>query len=396
MLNERSQDIDVSFLRYNNKKKIIQKLCQLEQSSRSELSKELGISKPAISDNLEGLLSCGLVKEIGEGRVTAQGGRKPVLLEFNQTNKYILSVDFNVTNPIFVLSDLCGNIKQEIKIHVSRDTRRDEYASILHNGLSYLINFCGIDKKKIYCVAIAVPGVFDHDGKLVTCNTKFRGAEWCQVDFGGDIQSNFNLHTIVMNDVKAAAIGEWNSYGHDSDESMLYISCGEGLGSGIIINGRLYTGANNSAGEIYNYTDRNRIKHGGNVEEEICIHGFIRRVNLARKKAGDIRDPFTDFASVIEGYKCGDPLVHKIADDICEELAIIVLNYVNFMAFTHVVFGGEYVFLYNRFCEIFHEKYEKHCVTVPHISLAKKGEYSGVFGLVHLAREQYFEEICRI
>lgn len=393
---ERPSDISVSFLKYNNKKKIIKSIYQLEQVSRSELSKKLHISKPAISDNLEGLLSCGIVQEIGEGQAAAHGGRKPVLLRFNREAKYILSVDFNVSNPLFVLSDLCGNIKREFEIQVSRNTRKEDYASIIHNGLALLVNSSGIGKEKIYCVAIAAPGVFDADGKLATCNAKFGGGEWSTFDFRKEVQESFNLPTIVVNDVNAAAIGEWNSVSQREDNSMLYISCGEGIGAGLIINGRLYTGLNNCAGEIYNYTDLDRLKHGSNVEQEICIHSYIQRINQEKEARGDKSDLVTDFETVIEAYKNGDELVCKIGDEFCNELAVIVLNYVNLMAFDSVVFGGEYSFLYERFHQIFHEKYKGLCVTAPQITLSREGKYSGIYGLVSLAREHYFEEICRL
>ncbi len=86
--------LSTSDIKLNNRL-VLDAIFQAGTTSRTQLAKELSMSKPAISDNLASLLACGVVREAGESGAGPSGGRKQILLKFNPANRYIISIDLS-------------------------------------------------------------------------------------------------------------------------------------------------------------------------------------------------------------------------------------------------------------------------------------------------------------
>ena len=73
---------------------------------------------------------------------------------------------------------------------------------------------------------------------------------WRDVPVKSWIESEFGVHTKMENDANAAALAEW-LWGHKKQiDNLIYFTCGTGLGAGFILDGRLYRGKQDLAGEI--------------------------------------------------------------------------------------------------------------------------------------------------
>ena len=68
--------VDASYLRQYNQRLILDAVYERDHTSRTELSKTLNLSKPAISDNLSKLLRLGVIEEVGEGTAAKKGRAK--------------------------------------------------------------------------------------------------------------------------------------------------------------------------------------------------------------------------------------------------------------------------------------------------------------------------------
>ena len=91
-------------LRAMNQRMILNAIFEKSPTSRTGLSKDLQLSKPAIADNLDDLISSGIVLECGEGEASKGGGRRPRLLRFNKNHRVIIAIELNYKDPIFVLA----------------------------------------------------------------------------------------------------------------------------------------------------------------------------------------------------------------------------------------------------------------------------------------------------
>ena len=93
---------DQSIVRIANQKTIIEYLREKGPMSKADLAKTLKISKPTVAKNVEELILKKILYEYGEG--ISSGGRKPLLISFNKTYKYILSLEINCVDVYIFLS----------------------------------------------------------------------------------------------------------------------------------------------------------------------------------------------------------------------------------------------------------------------------------------------------
>ena len=389
--------VDVTFVRSVNRRSVLDMTFACGQTSRTKLSEMLSMSKPAVSDNLSGFLDMGIIRETGEGDAAQNGGRKPVILQFNSRYKYIVAVDMNFSNPVFALADLSGNVVQKFDIHISKEVTPEESIEIIKNGINLLVTSSNLSLSDITRIAVAAPGVFDKEGNLVSYNPFYSEYFRYKTNFRDVLRRQFGTCVMIKNDIKAAALGKWVT-DESPCESMLYLSCGIGLGAGIILDSRLYEGPRFSAGEIYNDVDALSAQGGGNIEDRVCIKSLVGRCR-AGAESGECRyladaGGEIDFDAVLRAYAAKDGYVVSVVTGICEELGMLALNYMNFLSFDRLILGGEYAAFGDTFIDRFRELYLPRCLYKPSVDVDAQGENSGIQGLVAIARDQFFSEIC--
>ncbi|MBQ4145045.1 MAG: ROK family protein [Clostridia bacterium] len=105
-------------------------------------------------------------------------------------------------------------------------------------------------------IGVGSPGTTDNKkGEIIYANN----LDWHFVPVAEELNKYFpNVSIAVENDANAAAFGEYVVNGNDAD-SFVAVTLGTGVGGGIILNKKIYTGFNNSGGEIGHFT----LVHGG-------------------------------------------------------------------------------------------------------------------------------------
>ena len=74
--------------------------------------------------------------------------------------------------------------------------------------------------------------------------------KWDKIPITKIIEDNFNVPVFLQNDANACALAEWRFGAGKGTNNMIFLTFGTGLGAGLILDGRLYAGTNNLAGEI--------------------------------------------------------------------------------------------------------------------------------------------------
>lgn len=360
-------------------------------TSRTQLAQALRLSKPAISDNLKPLLELGIVDESGVSSVGPAGGRKSILLRFNPRHRLILAVNLNFSNPVFALTDLNGEILNAFDITIAPETPISACQDLVLGGIRMLLQSQGENRESILCIAIASPGVFNAEGKLTHYSTSCCGPQWWQVDLKQSVEDAFSLPVILYNDVKAATLGEWKNGAGRQVDNLFYLHAGLGIGSGIILGGKPLLGENFSAGEIADNFDP--LNGGTRLEDTVCID-YLRQECLRRPNSPFWGWEQLSVADIILAYQAGDSMVLDVVNDICHRLAVLSHNYMAFLSINHIVFGGDYApfvdCLKRHLADLFHGS----LWTVPDVQISILGKYAGIQGMVVLARERYFQEIC--
>lgn len=135
-------------------------------------------------------------------------------------------------------------------------------------------------------IGIGVPSVVDIEKGIVYNVTNI--PSWKKVALKSILEKEFNLPVFVNNDVNCFTLGEYKFGTAKNYESIVGMSIGTGLGSGIIIKNRLYTGNNCGAGEIglLPYKDKNiEFYASGNFFES--FHDTTALAAYEAAKAGD-------------------------------------------------------------------------------------------------------------
>jgi len=207
--------------------------------SRAEISKEIGLAQSTITKIINPLIEDGLILEVGDG--TSTGGRKPINLKFNNDFGFILSVKIEASKLIIALCNLEPSIISTSVTDFKSGTSYEELLPILIKEL-HLMN-----QDRVFAIGITISGIVDDDKGMLISSTLLG---WSNIHLCDDLKKEFGVVIFIENDVNAFAVYQLNSEFGKGHNSFVCMTVGEGVGSGIIINGKLYKGEFGGAGEI--------------------------------------------------------------------------------------------------------------------------------------------------
>jgi predicted NBD/HSP70 family sugar kinase len=235
-----------SLLKAINERSLLEYLRNHGPTSRAQLARATGLSKPTVSQALAGLETAGLVMPVGQS-ISNKGGRIAILYEPNPEAGYVVGIDVGRGWVRAAVADLAGRI-------IARDDEQNNAQSasslvVLISRLARnLVLNAGLSWSQVVHAVIGTPGVFDIQSKRVLFSANL--PEWGKQGLLAELQQAFNLSLSVENDANLAALGE-HSFGWGTDtNTFVYITIGTGVGMGIVMNGALYRGARGAAGEI--------------------------------------------------------------------------------------------------------------------------------------------------
>lgn len=225
-------------IRGNNRRLVLEYIINHPPVSRADLSKQLKLTKATISNIVLELINQNLVLEIGSAQTSL--GRKPILLEFNQKSGFALAIDIRPGQVITLLSDLRGETcrvkeypfpQEKSLLPLLRDIIRENK----EQSASSLYGIVGI--------AIGIYGVVQHNKVIFTPYYPLPESGLCQI-----LSQEFQIPVIIENEANLSVLGE--SAFHNDFKNMIQINVHDGIGMGILVDGKLYKGHDGYAGEF--------------------------------------------------------------------------------------------------------------------------------------------------
>lgn len=384
-------------LRQHNQHAVLQLIFEKQYSSRTELSKLLHMSKPAVTDNLLPLLELGIVQEIGEGSATKKGGRKPIILQFNPNFKYIVAIDLNFKKPIFSLGNLGGTIINQFALNVPEKITCETRISLVKNAINILLNSNDVQPENLAYIILSIPGIIRNKDQKPIYNAQFK--PWFDCNFPKTLQAEYGVTTLLRNDVKMATMGEFYFGSGKGYKNLFYISCGIGLGSAFILNNNLYEGLHQASGGIERFVSFESSQNQKNLEELISIDGLINRLAELSKNPPDKESSanidFSHFDDVVEAYQNKNILVCNVIDEIGKQLGYSISNICNLLDIDQVILGGEYLVFQEQLIPIIQKIVNQNTLFDVDVKAATLGRNSGTFGMFETIRQIYFKSICQ-
>lgn len=238
------------------------------------------------------------------------------------------------------------------------------------------------------------PGQIDYKNGIVRLAPNIPG--WVNIPIAKIIEDEFKIPTRIDNDVHCAALGELNFGAGKGCENFICMTVGTGIGSGIVINGKLVRGASNAAGEL------GHIKlqmHEGPLcgcGDHGCLEAFASGPSIVAMAEeyimGGKSTKFRELASggeitpfiVAEAAKQGDPVAKRIFARIGEYIGFGLSSVVNLLNPEKIIIGGGVADAGDILLDPIKETIKKRAMVVAgsavEIVPAKLGNTAGVIG----------------
>jgi predicted NBD/HSP70 family sugar kinase len=207
-------------------------------TSRAEIARETQLAKATVSDLVGLLLDEGLVVELGTG--VSAGGKPPTLVSLAPKSRSIVALDLSTVPFTGAIADLQGAIGQRVEGigQPTGDDALDEVGRLAERLVAQA-------PSEVIGVGVATPGVVDSAGTVRSASH----LDWDEVPLASLLGVRLGLPVHVANDSHVAALAEY-SHEFPEGESLVLVRVGEGVGAGIVLDGRLYRGPGSGAGEI--------------------------------------------------------------------------------------------------------------------------------------------------
>ncbi|MGO0062352.1 ROK family transcriptional regulator [Brevibacillus fluminis] len=318
--------------------------------SRSEIAKRNGISPTTVTSAVGELIRDGLVCEDGIGE--SSGGRKPIMLRFYPDGQFLIGISLTNTAVTIAELNLEANVRHKERFAYDKPLSGDDVIAYLFASLEQFLSRYD-DRSKCLGISIIVPGIVDAANGAIRYNSKLNLKN---VPLKELVEARFGLKTWLENDANAIALAE-NSFGRGThSDNMLYVTVGEGVGMGIIVNGAIFRGHNGGAGEfghtvVQQTGTRCDCGNIGCLENNVGWPEIYSRILSAHAKGkqtvitelagGDVtRISPALFRAALQQ---NDQVCLDIMEEIAATLSIGIVNLVNLFNPSLIILGGEIV-----------------------------------------------------
>jgi len=193
-------------------------------------------------------------------------------------------------------------------------------------------------------IGIGSPGLIDAQGERILHAVNL---PWRDFPLGSLLQEHFSLPVYICNDSQAAALAEFTYGNRPSSANMVLIKSGQGIGSGVIIQGEIFRGDGFSTGEIghLRVVENGPACTCGNFG---CLEAVASNRSLVSQALqGGRLDPLLAdrpedevFLHLVEAFRQGDPAIKHIANEAGYYFGIAVATLAATLNIYHVVING--------------------------------------------------------
>jgi len=338
---------DLKLIQELNRSIILRTIRHYGPVSRSEIAKKNKISPTTVTAAVKELICQGLVCEDGVGVST--GGRKPVLVRFSSDSKFIIAVAITNSSIKIAEMNLEAKVRRQKVFPVYNLTGKLVIDYLLKSIGQFLEEYSDLTK----CIGISIisPGIINVDKGIIYENTKLKLKN---IPLQEMVEKQFKLKTWLENDANAIALAEKRFGAYRKFKNLIYITIGDGVGAGIIVNGSIFRGCRGGAGEVgHTSIDRNGIPCDcGNTG---CLENYVSWPAICSKVLSSVaQGKPTTMSELVKGdisrvtpsifrdaLKKNDQLAKEIMKDTAAYLATGIINLVNLLNPDIIILGGK-------------------------------------------------------
>ena len=310
----------------HNRDLVLRTIFAHDSISRAEVARVTHLTRTTVSDVVSGLLTEGLVEEVGRGE--SIGGKSPILLSIVADSRYLIGLNLAQDKFIGAVVNLRGEIKEIVEAPV-HDDNGEKALQLVYQILDQLTSK---KLKPIVGIGVGTPGLVNTREGIVVNAVNL---EWQNLPLGHLLEKKYKLPVLVLNDSQAAAIGEY-VYGddHAPDENLIVVNVIQGIGAGILINGRLFQGDGGGAGEIGHVV----VQENG----ELCRCGKRGCLEtIASARAVVLQMKMDSLEDVISSFREGNSKANAVIETAGHYLGASLANLIGTLNIQKIVLTGD-------------------------------------------------------
>ncbi|HZE34668.1 MAG TPA: ROK family transcriptional regulator [Actinoallomurus sp.] len=300
-------------LRSRNRLRVLETVQQRGAISRVDITRTTGLSRTTVSSLVAELLSEGVLSErSAEPPAPSPGGGRPAtLLALSPDGGGVLGVHLGHEGVRVVLADLSGDVLGERQREIDVDHLPADSLAYVADAALELVAGSGHDIGRVIGMGVAVSAPVQLVSHALRTPSMLR--DWTDIDIAAQLRERVGVPVHVGNDANLGAMAEWTfGVGRGADD-LIYLMLSDGVGAGLILNGRPYEGAAGAAGELGHVA----VVDGGYVCR--CGNrGCLETVVGTRALVGAVshsRGPDTTLAEVVDLAVAGDPGCRRVIVD---------------------------------------------------------------------------------
>ena len=238
-------------------------------------------------------------------------------------NEYYIGLDIGGTKCAVIIGDHNFKIYRRVQFDTRTERGVDSILSEFEENIDRVLD--DFPKEKLRCIGISCGGPLDSGKGIIYSPPNLPG--WDNVPIVDIFSKKYGVPVAIQNDANACALAEWLMGAGKGTSNMIFLTFGTGMGAGLVLNGRLYTGTNDLGGEAGHI----RLANDGPVGfgkagsfEGFCSGGGIAQLAktiITEKLVKGIKVDFCNDLSkvkdltakkVAEAAKGGDPAANEI------------------------------------------------------------------------------------
>lgn len=325
----------------HNRGLVLSLICTNTGITRQQITKKTRLTKMTTTNIVSELIQSGIVTET-EAK-NDHVGRNPTILAVSPSARKVIGVTVSRDRVDVVLSDLALSIMEQRTQFLETESNES-----LLEKIKQLIVSLGCSMDEVIGIGVASIGQWDIRKRQLISIVNFGRVR--ELNIGEELEKTFHCPVFVNNDMNAATMAE-RMFGNGKDlTDFVYLGITNGIGAGIVTDGRMYQQSSGLAGEIGHMgIDPNGKKCQCGNRGCLELYASVPVMEKKLRETTGLDLSFERFCNLPL-----TPAVNEVFSDICEKIAYAMVSVVNLLNSQAVIIGGEGYYLpeaYVRYTE---------------------------------------------
>ena len=326
-------------MKYFNRLQVLKMIATEHGISRSEITEISGLTKMSVSNITADLLAAGMIEEFrSETLSDAHIGRTPMLLKLSSASPCVLGVCIGRAYSAVQVCDLSARVIAEDVFRYPDSITGEQLSQLILAKSRKLMLSSG---RKITLAGITAIGPVDSTCGMILSPPGFHGIT--NLSIAPFLEKELSLPCMLFHDAAAAALAEY-LYGFGKGlNDLIYILIHNGIGAGIVINGKIIEGLTGLGGELgHTSIDQNGPLCSCGCKGCLELYANGRRIlkDYNEASGGQLTaEPAQALPMMIELAGRGDPAAFKALDIFSDYLSVALGNLLNMISSENIFLG---------------------------------------------------------